>query len=264
MSTTRTEPTPMMLARHMTDAGGGGADPAMAVAVDRPFVSVVVPAYNEAAVVQTNLAVLCGYLRTLEQKYDWEVVVVNDGSKDETSRLARAFAATVRAASSSTTTSSTSGLGQALKFAFGQCRGEVIVTIDMDLSYSPDHIERLVDALRKTKARIVVASCYMPGGKVENVPTFRRWLSVGANRFLSVGSHGRLKTLTGMVRATTPGSCGRSTSTRWAWRSTARSSTRRWSSGPASSRSRRRSGGTCRRSGRPSRPPRRRRLASRA
>ena len=200
MSTTRTEPTPMMFARHMTDAGGGNETAAVTTA-DRPLVSVVVPAYNEAAVVQTNLAVLCGYLRTLEQKYDWEIVVVNDGSKDETSRLARAFAATVPGRVFVHDHVVNFGLGQALKFAFGQCRGEVIVTIDMDLSYSPDHIERLVDALRKTKARIVVASCYMPGGKVENVPAFRRWLSVGANRFLSIGSHGRLKTLTGMVRA---------------------------------------------------------------
>jgi glycosyltransferase involved in cell wall biosynthesis len=93
------------------------------------------------------------------------------------------------------------GLGQALKFAFNECRGDFIVTVDMDLSYSPDHIERLLDTLVRTRAKIVIASPYLEGGSVENVPEFRRILSVGANKFLSIASHGRIKTLTGMVRA---------------------------------------------------------------
>jgi glycosyltransferase involved in cell wall biosynthesis len=139
-------------------------------------------------------------MKSLEHKYDWEMVVVNDGSKDDTSVLAKAFAA-----------SHTNifvldhavnfGLGQALKFAFNECRGDYIVTVDMDLSYSPDHIERLVDTLRKSGAKIVLASPYLEGGAVENVPLLRKVLSVGANKFLSIASHGRLKTLTGMVRA---------------------------------------------------------------
>jgi hypothetical protein len=47
----------------------------------------------------------------------------------------------------------------------------------------------------------VIASPYLQGGKVENVPELRRILSVGANKFLSIAAHGRVKTLTGMVRA---------------------------------------------------------------
>lgn len=190
----------MTFARHTTDARGGGTGADLATAT-RTLVSVVVPAYNEAAVVGQNLALLCGYMRTMEDQYDWEIVVVNDGSRDETSRLAKAFAATVPGRVFVHDHAVNFGLGQALKFAFSQCRGDVIVTIDMDLSYSPDHIGRLVEAQRKTKAKIVLASCYMDGGSVENVPAFRRWLSVGANRMLSVGAHGQLKTLTGMVRA---------------------------------------------------------------
>jgi glycosyltransferase involved in cell wall biosynthesis len=166
----------------------------------KPLVSLVIPAYNEAAVVQKNLAVLCDYMKSLEHKYDWEMVVVNDGSKDDTSLLAKSFAAN-RPNVFILDHVVNFGLGQALKFAFNECRGDYIVTIDMDLSYSPDHIERLVDTLRKTRAKIVIASPYLQGGAVENVPGFRRLLSVGANKFLSIASHGRIKTLTGMVRA---------------------------------------------------------------
>jgi glycosyltransferase involved in cell wall biosynthesis len=166
----------------------------------KPLVSLVVPAYNEAAIVQQNLGVICDYMKTLAYKYDWELIVVNDGSKDNTSLIAKSFAAdkdNVHVFDHVVNF----GLGQALKFAFNQCKGDYIVTVDMDLSYSPDHIERLIDTLIKTRAKIVLASPYLDGGAVENVPAFRKLLSVGANKFLSIAAHGRLKTLTGMVRA---------------------------------------------------------------
>ncbi len=173
---------------------------ASACAPRRPLVSLVLPAYNEAAVVRQSLGTLCRYMATLEHKYDWEIVVANDGSRDETSALAKAFAAdhpNVFVFDHMVNF----GLGQALKFAFNQCRGEYIVTLDMDLSYAPEHIERLLDKLHESHAKIVIASPYLAGGAVENVPAFRKWLSVGANRFLSIAAHGRVKTLTGMVRA---------------------------------------------------------------
>jgi len=166
----------------------------------KPFVSLVVPAYNESAIVQRNLGVLCDYMKSLEHKYEWEIIVANDGSRDDTSALAREFAAG-RENVFVIDHIVNFGLGQALKFAFNQCRGEYIVTVDMDLSYAPDHIEQLLDKLRETRAKIVIASPYLDGGSVQNVPALRRWLSVGANKFLSLTAHGRIKTLTGMVRA---------------------------------------------------------------
>jgi glycosyltransferase involved in cell wall biosynthesis len=176
-------------------------DPTAEPATDaKPLVSLVVPAFNEASVVQKNLAVLCDYMRSLEHKYDWEMLVVNDGSKDDTSALAKGFAEgrpNVHVLDHVVNF----GLGQALKFAFNECSGDIIVTVDMDLSYSPDHIERMIDTMRRTRAKVVLASCYMPGGAVENVPEFRKLLSVGANKFLSFAAHGRVKTLTSMVRA---------------------------------------------------------------
>ena len=127
------------------------------MASSRPLVSLVVPAYNESAIVQRNLGVLCDYMKSLEHKYEWEIIVANDGSRDDTSALAREFAST-RDNVFVFDHIVNFGLGQALKFAFNQCRGEYIVTVDMDLSYSPGHIERLLDKLRETRAKIVIAS----------------------------------------------------------------------------------------------------------
>ncbi len=72
----------------------------------------------------------------------------------------------------------------------------------MDLSYSPDHVERLVDTLEATRADIAVASPYMPGGRCTAVPPMRLFLSKRANRFLAFFCHHvDLHTITGMVRA---------------------------------------------------------------
>lgn len=166
----------------------------------RPFVSIVVPAYNEALILMQSLTVLYDYLVALSDEYEWEIVVVNDGSQDETGDIANAFAKTrpeVRVLHHAVNFR----LGQALRYAFNTCRGDYVVTIDCDLSYAPEHIGRLLQCLRDDHAKIAVASPYMKGGHTTGIPLSRRVLSRGANRFLSAASGGHLSTLTGMVRA---------------------------------------------------------------
>jgi glycosyltransferase involved in cell wall biosynthesis len=166
-----------------------------------PLISVVTPAFNEEALISANLATLCAHLDTLSGRYRWELIVVNDGSRDRTGPLADAFAATrenVRVVHHPVNLN----LGQGIRTGFAHARGEYIVVLDMDLSYAPDHVERLVDTLEATKADIAVASPYMPGGRCTAVPTMRLFLSKRANRFLAFFCHHvDLHTITGMVRA---------------------------------------------------------------
>jgi glycosyltransferase involved in cell wall biosynthesis len=165
----------------------------------KPLVSVVMPAYNEAAIIERNLWQVCQYMETLERDYRWEMVIVNDGSHDDTGELAERFARTrgnVRVFHHLTNF----GLGQAFRFAARHCRGDYVVMLDMDLSYSPDHVGRLLERIRATRAKIVLASPYMKGGRVSNVPWLRRTLSIWANRFLSASVKGNVSTLTSMVR----------------------------------------------------------------
>jgi glycosyltransferase involved in cell wall biosynthesis len=171
----------------------------------KPFVSIVAPAYNEAAIIEKNLSLLCEYMKSLETEYRWELIIINDGSTDETGDLAESFANT-RENVYILHHMFNFRLGQALRFAFKKCQGDYVVVMDLDLSYSPDHIKKMLDKIRKTRAKIVIASPYMKGGKVSNVPWLRKTLSIWANRFLSVivtrdRFSDRLTTLTGMVRA---------------------------------------------------------------
>ncbi len=167
----------------------------------KPKISIVAPAYNEAAMLAENLGALYVHMQGLSERYDWEILVVNDGSKDETGAIADAFAAGhegVRVLHHVVNLN----LGQALRTGFANAEGDYVVVLDIDLSYSPDHVERLVDTLVTTKSHVAIASPYMKGGKTTAVPWLRLLLSKNANRYLAwLGRHADLRTITGMVRA---------------------------------------------------------------
>jgi glycosyltransferase involved in cell wall biosynthesis len=166
----------------------------------RPFVSIVIPLFNEASIFEKNLSLICRYMESLESRYRWEIILVDDGSTDDTGGLADAFVKT-RDNVFVLHHITNFRLGQALRSAFNHCRGDYVITLDVDLSYAPEHIERMLGCISETKAKIVIASPYMKEGRVTNVPWLRKTLSVWANRYLSLTAPGDLSTLTCMVRA---------------------------------------------------------------
>jgi glycosyltransferase involved in cell wall biosynthesis len=166
----------------------------------KPSVSVIVPAYNESAIILDTLRTLVDYMHTLDGRYRWEIVVVDDGSTDGTGYLAQQMATKVpriRVLRHRVNFM----LGQALRTAFNSCTTDYLVVIDCDLSYSADHIGRLLETIESTHSRVVIASPYMPGGRTTAVPPLRNLASRVANQILSIAASGRIRTLTGMVRA---------------------------------------------------------------
>jgi len=55
---------------------------------DRPLVSIVLPAFNEASILREHVVHLLNYLRTLNRRFRFELIVVNDGSSDQTGTIA--------------------------------------------------------------------------------------------------------------------------------------------------------------------------------
>lgn len=166
--------------------------------------TVLVPAHNEAAVVVDTLHRVAHVLRSRLAERDWEVLVVDDGSTDDTAALVEVAAdaltgpgLTVRLLRHL----ANRGLGGALQTGFAASTGDVVVVIDCDLSYHPDHIPDLVQAVEDGRAQIAVASPYMPGGRTIGVPAGVERRSRMANRFLAALSNSDLHTFTGMVRA---------------------------------------------------------------
>ena len=165
-----------------------------------PSVSIIIPCFNEEAILQKNLTKIHEYLSGLKNKFSWEIMIINDGSDDNTGEIAEETAKQldkIRVIHHHRNLN----LGTALKTGFANAKGQYIITFDLDMSYSPTHIPALVDEIVNKHADVVIASPYMPGGMVTAVPFFRRILSRWANRYISWTSRKKIYTFSGMVRA---------------------------------------------------------------
>jgi glycosyltransferase involved in cell wall biosynthesis len=166
----------------------------------KTFISVVIPCYNEEAILESNLKKVVCFLEGKRDKYLWELVLVDDGSKDNTGKIVDEFAKH-RTDVQVIHHSINLNLGLALQTGFLNAKGEVIVVLDVDLSYSVEYIEQMVDKLVETSADIVLASPYMKGGKVTGVPFSRRVMSKWVNRIMRIAAQDKYHTYTAMVRA---------------------------------------------------------------
>lgn len=157
--------------------------------------SVVAPAYNEEEVIADFVREVMGKL----QKQDFELVVVDDGSTDGTgsvlSRLREEYA-NLRVV----VHPKNRGLGAALTTGFNTARGDVIVTMDADLSHDPAFIPGMVQKVRFGHD-VVVASRYVSGGGIEGVPLWRALISRSANVVIRLVKRWKVKDASSGFRA---------------------------------------------------------------
>lgn len=163
--------------------------------------TMLVPAFREAGTIAGTLAALDRLCRTELASVRWDILVVDDGSDDDTSAVAAAAAAACRTPVRVIRHRQNEGLGGALRNGLAASTGDVVLTVDCDLSYGPEDLVRLVEQWLATRAHIVLASPYMPGGATAEVPRALEVRSRAANAFLSRMALGEVTTLTAMVRA---------------------------------------------------------------
>jgi glycosyltransferase involved in cell wall biosynthesis len=136
-------------------------------------VSVIIPAYNEGAVITDSLVET---IRTFDEfGCDYEIVVIDDGSKDNT--LAKALEVAQRCDRIKVKRNLVNyGKGRALKKAFRYTTGDYIVFLDADLDLHPAQAQTLFDILRLDDADVVIGSKLHPNSQVE-YPFSRRAVS---------------------------------------------------------------------------------------
>ena len=108
--------------------------------------SVIVPAFNEAANIDDTVSRLRAYLDG--QQLSWEIIVVDDGSTDDTAALVRALAA--RDPRIRIVIGSRKGKGAAVKRGMLEAIGAWRFMADADLSMPPENIGRFFAALRES------------------------------------------------------------------------------------------------------------------
>ncbi len=135
-------------------------------------ISVIVPAYNEEKAIEGTIAVLSGYLASAFG--DFELVVVSDGSRDQT------FAKASRLASPQVKVfeyQPNRGKGHALRYGFSKTVGDLIVFYDTGIDFPPSQIGDFLQVLQKTDSDLVIGSKRHTRSKV-NYPFRRKIISL--------------------------------------------------------------------------------------
>jgi len=130
-----------------------------------PNLFVVVPAYNEA---ETIGRVLSGIKKAVP---DVRIIVVDDGSRDNTEAAARKYGAEV------CTHIINRGLGAALGTGIDcalQEGADIIVTFDADLQHDPHDINRMVLPILQKKADVVIGSRFMRKEDLKRMPFIKK------------------------------------------------------------------------------------------
>jgi glycosyltransferase involved in cell wall biosynthesis len=161
--------------------------------------SVICPFYNEENIIANAMRGMLDYLDTLH--LDWELIVVNDGSTDDSPMLAREIAERhPRARLISYAVNK--GRGHALRAGIAGARGDILVTTEIDRSWGDSIILELYQALRDhPKKSFVIASPNLPGGGYKDVPGKRIRISRLGNLILRAFFSFRFTMHTGMTRA---------------------------------------------------------------
>ena len=161
--------------------------------------SIVIPMFNEAENVEITIKRVEEVLAQFSGSF--EIIPVNDGSVDNTLEILEKVAARdekIKVASYP----KNMGRGMALRTGFKKSSGDIIVSIDSDLSYDPHYIIDFAETLRTEQdIDFVLASPYMPGGGVQNVPALRVCISKLGNKILRFAMPNRIYTSTGIFRA---------------------------------------------------------------
>src|SRR3954452_7371508 len=136
-------------------------------------VSFIVPAYNEAATIAEVLE------RVEALDLDKQVVVVDDGSTDETPQLLEAWSSRNGTV---VLRQPNRGKGAAIRAAIPHLDGEIAVIQDADMEYDPVDVPQLIEPIERGAADVVYGS-RLSGGRPQRAYLF--WHLVG-NRFLSL------------------------------------------------------------------------------
>jgi glycosyltransferase involved in cell wall biosynthesis len=114
----------------------------------KKLVSVIAPVYNEAGVIEKFVARVTAAIAPLETRYDFEIVLVNDGSRDDSlERIKRLASGEPRLRIVDLCRNY--GQTAALQAGLDTARGQILITMDADLQHFPEEIPRFIDALEQ-------------------------------------------------------------------------------------------------------------------
>jgi glycosyltransferase involved in cell wall biosynthesis len=119
------------------------------------MISVVIPVYNEATTVKELIA------QVQSVPIDKEIIIVDDGSSDGTRDVLRGLQGQERL--TILFHEKNQGKGAALRTAFQQVKGDIVIIQDADLEYDPQEYGKLIKPILDGKADVVYGSRFLGG-----------------------------------------------------------------------------------------------------
>lgn len=143
---------------------------------------VIIPTYNEKENIESIIRAV------MDLAIDFHVLIIDDGSPDNTAAIVKNMMPLFSGRLFLEERKGKLGLGTAYIHGFKWCleKGyDYIFEMDADFSHNPKDLLRLYDAC-KNGADVSVGSRYVPGGKVQNWPANRIFLSKGASLYTRI------------------------------------------------------------------------------
>ncbi len=148
--------------------------------------SVIIPAYKQEKTIIEDLENIQSILNQL--RYDYEMIIVNDGSPDKTKEKIEDFiekTASPKSKAKIISYEKNQGKGHAVRIGISKAEGAYIAFIDSGMDLNPNGLSMLLEHMEWYKADIIVGSKRHPASKVQ-YPLIRRIYSLGYQIFCSL------------------------------------------------------------------------------
>ncbi len=146
-----------------------------------PLLSLIIPAYNEAERLPTTLPPVFAFLEA--QPHSFEIILVNNNSRDNTRQIAQTFAASrpyLRVIDEMT-----QGKGAAVRAGFLAARGEYLFMADADFSMPVEEIAKFLPPPARAYD-VAIGSREAPGAVRYNEPHYRHFMGRVFNFYVKV------------------------------------------------------------------------------
>lgn len=138
------------------------------------YLSVIIPAYKEKDRIGQTLLTIEAFLNA--KTYDYEIIVVVDGSKDTTAEIARSFSDRVSNLRVIENVEN-HGKGYVVRQGLLEAKGKYHVFLDADGSTSIDHVDAFLPQFEEAGYDVVIGSRDIAGSNIEKHQAFyREWM----------------------------------------------------------------------------------------
>ncbi|MFN3196351.1 MAG: dolichyl-phosphate beta-glucosyltransferase [Chlorobiota bacterium] len=145
-----------------------------------PYLSIIIPAYNESDRIKASLQKAIDYLGNKD--YEYEIIVADDGSTDDTVEIANSFGGNIRAVALPKNT----GKGAAVRMGMLEAKGDIRIFTDADFSTPIYEIEKIIYSL-KNDYDVVIGSRALDYDMVkEHQPFYREFMGKTFNKFVQM------------------------------------------------------------------------------